>query len=141
MENYLCAEKTLAVLLAFCMLLSVFFVPAFAEPTAQTETVAYVDENGEETSVEATVLSGGLYGAEGETNWYVLQGSAAVTENISFHDAVVNVILADGAEWTVNSSTLCALNLFSGDLNVYGWWISLFHDFLFVILRLLTWWK
>ena len=114
-------KKTLAVFLTLCMLVSTLGVAALAAPAAQTESVAYVDENGEEANVEATVLSGGgLYGAEGETGWYVLKGEADVSDPISFHDAVVNVILADDADWTVHSSTLCALNLFGGDLNVYA---------------------
>lgn len=114
-------KKLYAVLLALCMLVSVCCFSAFAEPSAEKETVFYVDENGEEASVEATVLGpGGLYGAEGETGWYVLKGSVTCTTNISFYDAVVNVILADDADWKVNTSTMCALNLFSGDLNVYA---------------------
>lgn len=114
-------KKALSVLTALCLLLSVFSAGSAVFAESGTEEVTYIDENGAETTVEATVITGGgLYGAEGETNWYVLKGRVTCTENVSFHDAVVNVILADDADWTINSATMCALNLFSGSLNVYG---------------------
>ena len=101
-------KKALSVLLTLCMLLSVFGVAVYAEDVrpVTTETVTYMDEAGEEKTVEAGIIeSGGQpYGAQGETNWYILKGTASVSGQVLFYDAQANIILADDADWTVSAN-------------------------------------
>ncbi|MBQ7638337.1 MAG: hypothetical protein IJS90_05525 [Clostridia bacterium] len=71
-QSYRCAYCRFALFSVSCLAL-----PAFAADVK--ETVCYVDENGIEQTVEATVLESGSFGAAGETNWYVLKGEAECT--------------------------------------------------------------
>ena len=101
-------KKAFSVLLTLCMLLSVFGVAVYAEDVrpVTTETVTYVDENSETKTVGAGIIEGGgqPYGAQGETNWYILKGTSSVSGQILFYDAQANIILADDADWTVSAN-------------------------------------
>ena len=68
--------------------------------------MTYIDENGELKTVEAGIVEGGgqPYGAQGETNWYILKGTSSVSGQILFFDAQANIILADDADWTVSAN-------------------------------------
>lgn len=116
-------KKTLAILLTLCMLLSFSGLAAHAEDArpVTVETVSYIDKNGETQTVEAGVIEDGgqPYGAQGETNWYVVKGVSSVSDQVSFYDAEVNLILADGAELTFDGryrNLVC----FNGSLNIYA---------------------
>ena len=85
------------------------------------DTVSYIDENGETQTVEAGVLEDGgqPYGAQGETNWYIIKGVSSVSDQVSFYDAQVNLIIADGAELTFGGNSR-NLVCFNGSLRIYA---------------------
>ncbi|MBR4745059.1 MAG: hypothetical protein IK082_12860 [Oscillospiraceae bacterium] len=116
-------RKTFGVFLSLLMLLSIFGVAAFAEDKRPVtmETVSYIDENGETQTVEAGVLEDGgqPYGAQGETNWYIIKGVSSVSDQVSFYDAQVNLIIADGAELTFGGNSR-NLVCFNGSLRIYA---------------------
>ena len=112
-------QKTIGIFLSLLMLLCVCSAMAFAEdvrPVA-TESVTYMDENGEPQTVEAGIIEGGgqPYGVRGETNWYILKGTSSVPEQINFYDAQANIILADDADWTVSANFITIY----GSMNFY----------------------
>ena len=113
-------QKPISFLLSLLMLLSVCSAAAFAEDVRPitTETVSYLDETGEEKTVEAGIIeSGGQpYGVRGETNWYILKGTSSVSGQILFYDAQANIILADDADWTVSANFITIY----GSMNFYA---------------------
>ena len=107
---------------------------------ADTETVSYIDADGNEQTVTATVLTGDAAADGLSTNsygqilipagWYVVKNSkdgvdASYTAQLRYSDANgtgnINLILADGAEMTVNKSTTQAIYLdYNYPLAIYG---------------------
>ena len=107
---------------------------------ADTETVSYIDADGTEKTVTATVLTGDAAADGLSTNaygqilipagWYVVKNSkdgvdASYTAQLRYSDANgtgnINLILADGAEMTVNKSTTHAIYLdYNYPLAIYG---------------------
>lgn len=114
------SKKVLSVLLA--LLLLTLTVPFAFAADPEVKTVSYLDENGEKQSVEATVVvpGAGPYGAAGETNWYVIEGTYTGSDVISTRDAVSNVILADDADWTITNTRTYNIILYGGSLNLYA---------------------
>ena len=117
-------KKTLSVLLTLCMLLSVQGLAAYSDDArpVNAETVSYIDENGEPQTVEAVALTpgAGLIGAAGETNWYVLEGEYTGDSVIHTFDAVANLILADGASWTITNQNTFNLISENGSLRLFA---------------------
>ena len=145
------AEKTLSVLMTLCMLLSVFGIAVFAADArpVSTETVTYIDENGEPQTVEAGIIDGGgqPYGAAGEPGWYVVKGDLPLSSSVLFNDSEINIILADDCDCSYLQDSFCfiptgtnavPMNIYAqangtgsltvktrlgalyGDLNIYG---------------------
>ncbi len=108
------------------VLLSVLLVAltaplAFADaPTVKT--VSYIDENGKAQTAQATVLVPGaqVYGAAGETNWYVIEGTYSGGDVVQTLDASSNIIIADDADWTMTNTDTFNLFSVSGSLNLYA---------------------
>jgi hypothetical protein len=95
---------------------------------ADTETVSYIDADGNEQTVTATVLTGDVTAdclstdAYGDilipAGWYVVKNSkdgvdASYTATLSYtgDNGTIHLILADGAEMTVSESTTDAIDL------------------------------
>ncbi len=117
-------KKLIGVLLTVCMLLGVFGVAAYAGDKREivTQTVSYVDADGETQTVDAglPVPGGAAYGAAGETNWYCLSGEYSGEDVITFNDSVVNIIIADDAEWTITNTGTFNVIAYNGPINFYG---------------------
>ena len=105
---------------------------------ADTETVSYIDADGNEQTVTATVLTGDVT-ADGlstdvygdiliPAGWYVVKNSkdgvdASYTAQLRYtgDNGTIHLILADGAEMTVSESTSHAINLdHDYPLAIYG---------------------
>lgn len=87
---------------------ALFVVMLTAAPTAwvqTTETVSYIDANGQTQTVTATVLTGSEsnLGSRDQTTWYVVNSNISHTGEIDCWGNV-NVILADGKTMTANHS-------------------------------------
>ncbi len=105
---------------------------------ADTETVSYIDADGNEQTATATVLTGDVTADGLSTNawgnilipagWYVVKNSkdgvdASYTEQLYYtgDNGTIHLILADGAEMTVSKSTSHAIYLDHGyPLAIYG---------------------
>ena len=103
-----------------------------------TETVSYIDADGTQKSVTATVLTGDITQSGFELNgwgtllmpagWYVVKNSNADgvdascnTDIIATGDqGTIHIILADGAEMTVNGGGDFGFNLGTDPLAIYG---------------------
>jgi len=86
-----------------------------------TESVTYIDADGIEKTVTATVLTGSETGLA--SGWYVVKNSISYTNEIGWSTPIgtINIILADGAEMTVNVSGAVAIQLTSYfPLAIYG---------------------
>ena len=117
-------QKPIGVFLSLIMLFTLFNAAVLAEDVSPvtTETVTYIDENGETQTVEAIVAVPGTHYASAETGWYVIEGTYSGSEALYFEDAVTNLILADDADWTVTNTDLVSIgnvNYGGGALNVY----------------------
>ncbi|MBR5685750.1 MAG: hypothetical protein IKX18_06330, partial [Muribaculaceae bacterium] len=95
-----------------------FFIVALltaATAWAETQTVSYIDADGIEQTVTATVLT---EGGRHETGWYIVSGnieaSSLIFDGIEV-DVPTNLILADGATITL-SNGLYALDV----ITIYG---------------------
>ena len=108
-----------------------FFIMALltaATAWAETQTVSYIDADGIEQTVTATVLTGSETPSSFGTiqlaaGWYVVKSDISYTNKISDKspNGTINIILADGAEMTVNVSDNVAINLSSNfPLAIYG---------------------
>lgn len=69
----------------------------------ETEIVNYIDENGKTQSVTANVLANDIDVSNLQANWYVVEGIVNYSSTLYFKDNA-NLILADGARLTINSS-------------------------------------
>ncbi len=79
---------------------------------AETQIVTYIDENGTEQTVEATLLTDGGWKDPG---WYVVIGNVELDGLLAFDDST-NLILADDARLhLINYDLFC-----TGDLTIYG---------------------
>lgn len=58
-------------------------------------------------------------GANGETNWYVIDGDITINGQLKFYDSASHLILMDGASLTVNSAS-DGIYAFNGSLTIYG---------------------
>ena len=83
---------------------------------ADTETVSYIDADGNTQTVTATILTGSedYLGTSGQTTWYVVNSNISYSSSISC-SGYVNIILADGKTMTVNSGPIGGSNL-----TIYG---------------------
>lgn len=95
--KFLRFTKLIALIFTLCVLSCV---------TAQAEDVSYVDENGIEQTVDATVLKGG----EGwlPEGWYVVQANSSPSYERTLllgPNADVRIILADGGAMTIDASS------------------------------------
>ena len=80
---------------------------------AETQNVNYIDANGAEQTVEATVLTSGGWQDPG---WYVVTGNIEASSLIFYSGGITNLILADGATLTLNDSGIYAF----GAITIYG---------------------
>ena len=117
-------QKPIGVFLSLIMLFTLFNAAVLAEDVSPvtTESVTYIDENGETQTVEATVAVPGTHYASAETGWYVIEGTYSGSDALYFEDAVTNLILADDADWTVTNTDLVSIgnvNYAGGAMNVY----------------------
>lgn len=93
-----------------------------------TESVTYIDADGTEKTVTATVLTGSetvtnLNTIDLDAGWYVVKSNISYTNKISYGSSIgtINIILADGAKMTVNVSGNMAISLTSNNpLAIYG---------------------
>ena len=105
--------------------LSVALITLFITLTAQTamaatKTVSYIDADGTQKTVTATVLTGnetnlGTYG----TNWYVVYNDISYSGKI-YCDLDVNIILCDGVKMTMNNDDSCISGSSFYTLTIYG---------------------
>ena len=119
------------------MLLTMTAQTAWADVTK--ETVSYIDADGTQKSVEATVLTGDITQSGFELSgfgsllmpagWYVVKNSNAdgvdascnTDINATGDKGTIHIILADGAEMTVNGGTDFGFDLGTGyPLAIYG---------------------
>ena len=96
---------------------------------ADTETVSYIDADGNEQTVTATVLTGNeepsRWGSiELAAGWYVVKGNISYTNQISYASypsGTIHIILADGAQMAVEYNGNAAILLDNDDpLAIYG---------------------
>ena len=80
---------------------------------AETQNVNYIDANGAEQTVEATVLTTGGWQDPG---WYVVTGNIEASSLIFDSGGITNLILADGATLTLNDGGIYAF----GAITIYG---------------------
>ena len=104
-HNLMRAAMTLALIMACAA--------AWAQTT---QSVTYIDENGQTQTVNATVLTGNesYIGTSNQTKWYVVNSNINYSSSLNCYGNV-NIILADNKTMTVNSSTIIA-----EDLTIYG---------------------
>ena len=78
-------QKPIGVFLSLIMLFTLFNAAAVAEDVGSvtTETVTYIDENGEPQTVEAIVAVPGTHYASAETGWYVIEGTYSGSDHSS----------------------------------------------------------
>ena len=95
---------------------------------ADTETVSYIDADGKEQTVTATVLTGNeepsRWGSiELDAGWYVVKGDISYTNQISYGSlsGTIHIILADGAQMSVECNGNAAISLWTyHPLAIYG---------------------
>ena len=87
---------------------------------AENVTVNYIDADGNQQSVSATVLTGSEseLGEWGMTKWYVVNSTFSHEGQIQC-DGNVNIILADGCKMTTSNSSY-VINGGIGTLTIYG---------------------
>ena len=93
---------------------------------ADTETVSYIDADGNAQTVTATVLTGNEEPSKWGTidlaaGWYVVKGNISYTNQISYGSSTgtIHIILADGAQMAVDKNSDAAIFL-SLPLAIYG---------------------
>lgn len=93
-------KKPLSILLTICMIAGL--LPWTVLPArAATESVSYLDENGETKTVTATVLNGSE--TELAAGWYVATDTLDYTQHITL-TGNVHLILADGAALNIGTT-------------------------------------
>ena len=90
------------------------------------ETVKYIDADGQETTVDAAVVTDAdelvTWGAAGTTTWYVVTGTEVTLSEGAICVGDVRLILADGAKLTATGDETAGIQV-SGDgnaLTIYG---------------------
>ena len=88
---------------------------------ADTETVSYIDADGNSPSVTATVLTGseGILGSNGTTTWYVVSNDISYTHSIDCYGNV-NIILTDGKTMSVSNNGVAIRGEHNNILTIYG---------------------
>ena len=87
--------------------------------------VSYIDENGDEqwctdyTLITSSDEKYNNYGADGQTNWYVVSGDVTINGQLCFRDSYSHLIVCDGASLSVSSSRE-AIYGSNGGLTIYG---------------------
>ena len=87
--------------------------------------VPYIDENGEEkwcgdyTLITSSNEKYNNYGADGQTNWYVVSGNVTINGQLCFRNSYSHLIVCDGASLSVSSSRE-AIYGSNGGLTIYG---------------------
>ena len=91
-----------------------------------TETVSYIDADGTEKTVTATVLTGSETVTQYNTidlaaGWYVVKGDISYTNQISYGSSTgtIHIILADGAQMAVECNGKAAISPYL-PLAIYG---------------------
>ena len=87
-----------------------------------TQTVSYIDANGQTQSVTATVLTGNesSLGSIGTTTWYVVNSNITHSGRINYNGNV-NIILADGCMMTTSTDNKDGIHGYSSStLTIYG---------------------
>lgn len=79
---------------------------------AETQIVTYIDENGTEQTVEATLLTDGGWM---ESGWYVVTGNFELDGFIAFRDSAKLILADDARLHLINYDLLC-----TGDFTIYG---------------------
>ena len=101
-------------------LLTLMMVLTAQTAMAATKTVSYIDADGTEKTVTATVLTGNeTQLGTNDTNWYV------VYNNISYSGKIycyfdVNIILCDGVKMTMTNDDTCISGSSFYTLTIYG---------------------
>lgn len=103
--------KTQSILTRAALTLLVMMLTA-ATAWAETQIVTYIDENGTEQTVEATLLTDGGWMDSG---WYVVTGNIELDGFIAFRDSAKLILADDARLHLINYDLLCA-----GDLTIYG---------------------
>ena len=94
-------KNGIRVLVALLVLLTMGLVLGVAG--ADTENVSYINENGETSSHDATVLTGG--GATTlDPGWYVVNSDITYTDTLDFNPGDVHIILVDGCTMNIGKS-------------------------------------
>ena len=102
--------KTQSILTRAALTLLVMMTCATA--WAETQIVTYIDENGTEQTVEATLLTDGGWKDPG---WYVVTGNIELDGFIAFRDSSKLILADDARLHLINYDLLC-----TGDLTIYG---------------------
>ena len=98
------------------LLVALFAAGAWAE----TETINYIDAEGNEVSHEVTILTGSTASTSLDAGWYAVKGDAvSYNGQLQFSAGDVCLILCDEARLTINSGSTHAL-LVEGNLTIYG---------------------
>ncbi len=87
-----------------------------------TQSVTYIDENGQTQTVTATVLTGNesSLGSDGTTTWYVVNSNITHSGRINYRGNV-NIILADGCTMTTSTDNGDGIHGYSSStLTIYG---------------------
>ena len=110
-HNLMRAAMTLALILACAT--------AWAQTT---QSVTYIDENGQTQTVTATVLTSNesSLGSDGTTTWYVVNSNITHSGRINYRGNV-NIILADGCTMTTSTDNGDGIHGYSSStLTIYG---------------------
>ena len=87
--------------------------------------VPYIDEKGEKQLCKNYTLitssdSYVSYGADGQTNWYVVSGDVTIGGQLKFQDSYSHLIVCDGASLSVSMQNNYAIYGSNGSLTIYG---------------------
>jgi len=101
-------------------LLTLMMVLTAQTAMAATKTVSYIDADGTEKTVTATVLTGNeTQLGTNDTNWYVVYNNISYSGKIYCnHD--VNIILCDSVKMTMTSDNTCISGSMFYTLTIYG---------------------
>ena len=88
-----------------------------AEIKAASETVSYIDENGNEKTAEAKIYSGSSYVAENISGWYAVKDTASFVTRASVKEGeTLNIILTDNSVLTAKRGITVPKN---STINIY----------------------
>ena len=122
--HFLSTSRTALILLLATLLNAATAQGAWAD----TETVSYIDADGNAQTHEATVLTGNEEPSQWgsidlSAGWYVVKGNISYTNQINYSNptGTIHIILADGAQMSVEYNGYDAISLFSyHPLAIYG---------------------